>query len=407
MLAWKRSRRVVLGVSGGIAAYKAAEIVRLLRNCSCDVEVVMTEDAERFVSPLTLAALSGRRVWRQTDYLSSEYGCTIPHISLADWAEVVIIAPLTANTMAGIACGTAKSLLESVVLATTAPVLLFPAMNIHMLENAATRKNAATLRERGYRVVDPDEGFLACGYEAKGRLPSPEVILQEMWRILCPDRSLVSKHVLVTSGPTWEFLDPVRFIGNPSSGKMGRAVAQTAWYRGADVTLVEGPVSLDAPYDIERIPVVSALDMYEAVLSRSSDCDIIVKAAAVGDFRPEKREEGKVKREGRDRLSISLVQNPDIAQELGSRKHEGQILVGFAAESSDLIAHASEKIRKKGLDFIVANDITAEGAGFRSDTNRVVFIFPDGTTRNSEGAKEDVADVLWDIVSSLQGRAEK
>ncbi len=407
MLAWKRNRRVVLGVSGGIAAYKAAEIIRLLRNCSCDVEVVMTEDAERFVSPLTLASLSGKRVWRQTDYLSAEYGWTIPHISLADWAEVLIIAPLTANTMAGIAQGTAKSLLEAVVLATTAPVLLFPAMNIHMLENAATRKNVETLRERGCRVVDPDKGFLACGYEAKGRLPSPEIILQEMWKVLCPDKCLASKRVLVTSGPTWEFLDPVRFIGNPSSGKMGRAVAQTAWYRGADVTVVEGPVSLDAPYGMERISVVSALDMYEAVLSRSSECDIIVKAAAVGDFRPERREEGKMKREGRDHLSIPLVQNPDIARELGARKHAGQILIGFAAESSDLIAHASEKIRKKGLDFIVANDITAEGAGFRSDTNRVVFIFPDGTTRESEGTKEDVAEVLWDIVSSLQRGTEK
>jgi phosphopantothenoylcysteine decarboxylase/phosphopantothenate--cysteine ligase len=402
MLPWKNNRRVLLGVSGGIAAYKAAEIVRLLRHHCCDVEVVLTEDAERFVSPLTLSTLSGRRTWRQQDYLSSDYGYQIPHILLADWAEAVVTAPATANTIAGLAQGTARSLLESVILATRAPVLIFPAMNVHMLENAATQDNIGELRRRGIRVAEPAEGALACGYEGKGRLPSPEVILQEIWRLLCPKKDLSSCRVLVTSGPTWEFLDPVRFIGNPSSGKMGRAVARTAWYRGGDVTIVEGPVSLEAPYGIERVPVISALDMYEAVLSRAGENDVIVKAAAVGDFRPETREEGKVKREGRDRLTISLVQNPDIARELGVRKRKDQILVGFAAESSDLIVHASEKIRRKGLDFIVANDITAEGAGFGADTNRVVFLFPDGTSRRVEGAKEDVADVLWDLVSSLR-----
>ena len=398
MPTWKNKVKIVLGITGGIAAYKAPELVRTFVKSGCEVEVVLTEDGEKFVSPMVLSTLAGRRIWRQRDFLSDEYGWRIPHISLADWADVVVVAPCTAETLANTVQGRGKELLGSLLLATRAQVLLCPAMNVNMLSNPATAENIRTLKNRGYAVVDPDSGDLACGYEGKGRLPSPDVLLEEMWRVACPKKELQRKNVLVTAGPTWEFLDPVRFLSNPSTGKMGVAVARAAWYRGASVTLVLGPVSLTNLSGFEVVRVVSAEEMKEAVLSRSGEMEYIVKAAAVGDYRPASYAGEKIKRSGSDTLRIDLIQNTDIAAALGQRKRPGQVLIGFAAESHDLQKNASEKIRTKNLDFIVANDITAPAAGFGADTNTVRILSADGSVSEFAGTKEDVAEEIWNTV---------
>jgi phosphopantothenoylcysteine decarboxylase/phosphopantothenate--cysteine ligase len=404
MLTWKNKRRVVLGITGGIAAYKGPEILRALQRAGCEVEVVLTEGAESFVSPMVLSTLAGRRTWTQDDFLSQEKGWEIPHINLADWAELVIIAPCTAETLARLVQGRGESLLDATVLATKAPVLLFPAMNSHMLEHPATVRNIKEARAMSYTVVDPDEGSLACGYEGKGRLPAPSVIVEEAWRALSPRKDFAGVSVLVTAGPTWEFIDPVRFISNPSSGKMGFALARTAWYRGADVTLVSGPVSLPTPHGITYCPVKSAMDMYKAVIEKMDFAKIIIKSAAVSDYRAASIEMEKMKREGKDTLTLNLVQNPDIAAEVGARKSPDQILVGFAAESSHLVEHAKEKMLRKNLDLIVANDITATDAGFAVDTNRVKIIKKAGDWHELVGTKEEVA---WGVLNTVSEMCQK
>ncbi len=396
---WKKNKRVVLGVTGGISAYKAPELVRALVKAGCEVEVVLTEGGESFVSPLVLSTLAGRRAWCSRDFLSDDHGWMIPHISLAAWADVVIVAPCTAETLANIAQGRGKELLGSLILATQAPVLICPAMNVNMISNEATAANIKTLEERGISIVDPDSGDLACGYEGKGRLPATGVILEEMWRLLCPHRNLADKRVLVTAGPTYEYLDPVRFIGNPSSGKMGLAVARAAWYRGASVTLVLGPSSLTELSGLDVVRVVSAEEMKSAVLALSEEMDFIVKAAAVGDFRPSSLSQEKIKRGSSDTISVELIQNTDIAAALGERKREGQILIGFAAESHDILQNAALKIKNKNLDFIVANDITDPGSGFGVDTNSVRILGADGSSSEYSGSKEDVAEEIWNVVT--------
>ncbi|MDI9369966.1 MAG: bifunctional phosphopantothenoylcysteine decarboxylase/phosphopantothenate--cysteine ligase CoaBC [Synergistaceae bacterium] len=399
MPGWKRNRRAVLGIAGGISAYKAPEIVRALTKAECEVEVVLTEGGERFVSPLTLSTLAGRRAWCGRDFLSDDHGWRIPHISLADWAEIVVVAPCTAETLANTAQGRGKELLGSLILATRAPVLLCPAMNVDMLANAATSTNIETLKERGLFILDPDAGPLACGYEGKGRLPATEVIMEETWRILCPHDDLAGKRVLVTAGPTHEYLDPVRFIGNPSSGKMGLAVARAAWYRGAEVTLVLGPSSLTNLAGLDVVKVVSAEEMREVVMTRSGDADYIVKAAAVGDFRPASFADEKIKRGDRETTTIDLVQNTDIAAALGATKRPGQVLVGFAAESHDIVQNAVGKMGRKKLDYIVANDITDPRSGFGVDTNTVRILGADGASSVFTGSKEDVAEEIWNTIT--------
>lgn len=398
MLSWKRDRRILLGISGGIAAYKTPEIVRGLRHAGSEVDVVLTEAAERLVSPLVLGTLSGRRVWRQADFLSDEGGSLIPHISLADRAEVCAVAPATANMLRRAAGGEAETLLGAVLLATQAPVVLFPAMNVHMWDHPATRRSMAGCRELGYRVVEPEEGFLACGYEGKGRLPSIDVVLEEIWGMLCPRRDLKGRKVVITAGPTWEYLDPVRFLSNPSSGRMGFALARTAWYRGADVCLVAGPVSLDPPHAVRYRPVTSAQEMGAAVLEELPDADVVIKAAAVGDYRAEIVEPKKIKREQEPTLTLTLASNPDIAAEVGARKRPGQILVGFAAETDHLREHAAEKLRRKKLDLIVANMVVGENSAFGRETNRVMLLGPSGDEGTLEGSKEIVAEGIWDAV---------
>jgi len=391
---------VLFGISGGISAYKAPQIVRALRSYNCEVEIILTEAAEKFVAPLVLSTLAERKVWRQSDFLNPEEGWKIPHIKLADWAEVAVVAPATANVLRRAALGEAETLLGAALLATRAPVLIFPAMNVHMWEHEATQEHVGRLRELGYFVFEPEEGELACGYEGKGRLPSVDVILEEIWRSLCPKKDLKGKHVLVTAGPTWEFIDPVRFLSNPSSGKMGYAMARAAWYRGAEVVLVSGPVGLPQPHWAHLVSATSAEEMGRAVMEHLSWADVIVKAAAVSDFRAEERKSQKIKRQGRDKLDLQLVQNPDIAAAVGLNKRQDQLLIGFAAESEDLLENARSKMARKGLDMIVVNDITAPGAGFASDTNVVKVLDPKGAIAELKGSKEAVADAIWEIATT-------
>ncbi|MDR1740805.1 MAG: bifunctional phosphopantothenoylcysteine decarboxylase/phosphopantothenate--cysteine ligase CoaBC [Synergistaceae bacterium] len=413
MLAWKRGRRVLVCVTGGIAAYKIPDLVSRLRKLDCEVEVVLTEAAEALVSPLALSTLSGRRTWRQGDFLSASLGFEIPHISLAKWAEVVVVAPCTADTAFGIAHGRADSIVEAATLATRAPVVLFPAMNSGMLDNPATQRNLTALRDAGIRVVDPDFGRLACGGEGKGRLPDSDVIMEEIFLALSPHKDMAGKHVLVTAGPTWEFIDPVRFISNPSSGKMGIAMARTAWYRGAEARVVLGPGGGEqrqrgCTHGLEIVNVVSAVQMRDAVMSSLSWSDYVVKAAAVGDYRVKEMASRKIKREGCSEMTVELVQNPDIAAEVGAAKRPGQVIIGFAAETHDAVSHAKEKMRRKNLDAIVVNDVSVPGAGFGCDTNAVRIIFADSREGEAEaeaeaeakeitasGDKEDVADAVW------------
>ncbi|HPU77554.1 MAG TPA: bifunctional phosphopantothenoylcysteine decarboxylase/phosphopantothenate--cysteine ligase CoaBC [Thermosynergistes sp.] len=397
---WKSNRRVLFGISGGISAYKAPQIVRALRSYNCEVEIILTEAAEKFVAPLVLSTLAERKVWRQSDFLNPEEGWKIPHIKLADWAEVAVVAPATANVLRRAALGEAETLLGAALLATRAPVLIFPAMNVHMWEHEATQEHVGRLQELGYFVFEPEEGELACGYEGKGRLPSVDVILEEIWRSLCPKKDLKGKHVLVTAGPTWEFIDPVRFLSNPSSGKMGYAMARTAWYRGAEVVLVSGPVGLPQPHWAHLVSATSAEEMGRAVMEHLSWADVIVKAAAVSDFRAEERKSQKIKRQGRDKLDLQLVQNPDIAAAVGLNKRQDQLLIGFAAESEDLLENARSKMARKGLDMIVVNDITVPGAGFTSDTNVVKVLDPKGVIAELKGSKEAVADAIWEIATT-------
>lgn len=402
MIPWRGKHRVVFGITGGIAAYKGPEIVRAMIKNGLDVEVVLSRNAESFVSPMVLSTLSGHRTHQEQDFLSDEKGWEIPHISLAEWAEAVVIAPCTATMLQRAATGSGENILGALLLATRAPVVLFPAMNVNMWEHPATLDNARKARELGYRIVEPDSGFLACGYEGKGRLPEPAVIIEETLRTLSPKKDLVGKKVMVTAGPTWEFLDPVRFISNPSSGKMGFALARSAWLRGADVTVVCGPVTTPPPYGVRLHHVTSAQEMLEASLEHARESDLIFKAAAVGDYRPETTESGKIKRKGRDILDLRLVQNPDIAAELGKRKRPGQILVGFAAETEDVLQNARGKMARKGLDFIVANDLTAEGAGFQSDSNRVSLLSRgEERDRTFSGSKDEVAYWILDAIMEI------
>ncbi len=394
MLRWKTDRKILLGITGGIAAYKIPQLVRLITKANCHAEIIMTDSAQKFVAPMTLGTLSGRDVW--TD---SAFGRTIPHIKLTQWADVFVIAPCTANTLAKIAHGIADNLLTSAVIAASCPVLVFPAMNERMYESPAVQENIAILKRRGVFVAEPDSGNLACGTSGKGRMPEPEEIMHEIFRALCPAHDMSGKHVLVTAGPTHEYIDPVRYISNPSSGKMGVAVGRSAWYRGADVKIIAGPVDVDG-YSLDVVRVVSAQDMLEAVRANLAWADYVVKAAAVGDYRAKEFSGQKIKREGRDSLTLELVQNPDIAAEVGRLKRNGQVLIGFAAETGNVAAHAREKLARKNLDYILANDVLADGAGFRVDTNTLRLIPRDSEKpeQTFTGLKEDIAFEIWSNV---------
>lgn len=396
-----RPKRILFGVSGGIAAYKAPDVLHGWVKLGCEVETILTEAAEQFVSLLALSTLSKRRVWRERDFLSAEYGWQIPHISLTDWCDLFVIAPCTANVLRVAAQGDGSTLLGAALLANTKPLLLFPAMNGKMLASGPVQEHIKILKERGAEVVDPDSGLLACGYEGKGRMPSAAVINDYVMRALCDKKDLAGLRIAVTAGPTHEYIDPVRYISNPSSGKMGYAIAEEAWRRGAEVTLITGPSALRRPAGLNVVDVVSADEMFDACMSAAESADVIIKAAAVGDYRTAERAEQKIKRGGKETLTLELVQNRDIAAELGRRKRPGQLLVGFAAETQNVIENAQKKMSEKNLDMIVSNDVLAPGAGFAVDTNSVTIMARGAEPVRFSGTKDETASRILDSVSAL------
>jgi phosphopantothenoylcysteine decarboxylase / phosphopantothenate---cysteine ligase len=393
-------KTVILGVSGGIAAYKAVELLRLLVKAGASVHVVMTKAATEFVTPLTFQTLSGNPVHTELFNLITEQ--EIGHISLADRADLCIIAPATANFIGKLANGIADDLLTTTILATKAPVLLAPSMNVNMYENAIYQENEAKLLQHGYLFAAPVSGYLACGWEGKGKLQEPAAIMEEAAAALTP-QDLAGLTVLVTAGPTREEIDPVRYISNHSSGRMGYAIARAARLRGARVTLISGPTALAPPTGVELIPVESAAQMHAAVLQRGKEADIIIKAAAVADYRTAERADRKLKKSSAE-LSLHLVKNSDILAELGRMKPKGQILIGFAAETENLQANAAAKLAAKNLDMIVANDVLADGAGFNVATNIVRFIYRDGRSEELPLLpKETVAEEILARVLQLRG----
>lgn len=365
------SGNVLLGVTGGIAAYKAADIVSRLIKQDVNVDVIMTKYAQEFITPMTFQSLSGNKT--VTDMFDTSFTPDIEHISLAKKADVILIAPATANIIAKIAHGIADDMLTTVVLASKAKLIMAPAMNTVMYEAEVTQNNIKTLKERGVIVIDPVEGLLACNDLGRGKMEEPENIVEAVLYHLTCSRDLEGKKVLITAGPTRESVDPVRFITNRSTGKMGYEMAREAKRRGADVTLVSGRVNLKAPYGVNLINIESAQDMYEEVMKRAGESDIIIKSAAVADYTPQNKSNIKIKKQSGN-IKIELERTHDILFEVGQAKTDQQILVGFAAETNDVIENAKSKMQRKNLDFIIANDVKKEGAGFGTDTNIVTII---------------------------------
>ena len=393
-------KNVVLGVTGGIAAYKACELTSRLRKAGAQVYVIMTENACNFVAPLTFETLSNHPA--VTDTFARPDTWEVEHIALAKRADVFVIAPATANILAKMAHGIADDMLSTTVLATRAPIIVAPAMNTGMWDSIATRENVKTLESRGVRFVGPEGGFLACGDTGAGRMSEPKEIFNAIADILCPRRDLEGLRVLVTAGPTQEKIDPVRYISNRSSGKMGYAIAEAAAQRGAKVTLVTGPVKLSPPRDVETVSILSTQDLYDVMTVRCPDMDIVIQAAAPADFTPAHAAEQKIKKQGDGDLVITLKQTPDVAAQVGKLKKPGQTLVGFAAETNDVLENAQGKLKKKNLDMIVANDVTAAGAGFDVDTNIVTFVTSKGKETLPCLPKRQVADELLDRVILLR-----
>lgn len=395
-----RGKKILFGVTGSIAAFKTAGWVHSLTKEDALVTVVMTRAATRFVTDLTFSALSGNQVY--TEMFASDPKQAMAHITLSADADIILIAPATAHTIARFAHGLADDLLSASVLAAPGKqVVICPAMNSNMYANRATQDNLNRLREFGYVIVEPDSGKLACGDEGPGRLPEWERVREIL--LYCVSRhDLEQQHVLITAGPTREDIDPARFLSNRSSGRMGYALAQTARRRGAEVTLVSGPVALAPPAGVEVVQVLSARDMFDTVMRLGEDASIIVKAAAVADFRPAHYDVQKIKKAGVPN-HIELVLNRDILAELGKMKTGGQFLVGFAAESENHLEEGTRKLKEKNLDLIVINDIAGEDTGFDVDTNQVTLLDKNGSTSVPLLSKEETADRIWDkIVSSLQ-----
>ena len=399
--------KVALGVSGGIAAYKAAELVRVFQGRGLDVQVVMTPSACEFVTPLTFAALSGHRVI--TEMFGRHPGdanldSAIEHVEVAQSIQELIIAPATADLIAKLAHGLADDFLTTLALATQAPVLVCPAMNVCMWENAATRSNVAQLRERGIKVLEPDEGYLACGMTGPGRLASIDAITGHVFETLGLKEDLKGETVLVTAGPTCEDIDPVRFLSNRSSGKMGYAVAEAGKRRAARVILVSGPTALAPPSGVELERVRSAEEMEEAVLGRLKEASVVIMAAAVADYRPAKTGARKMKKTSAPR-PLNLEPTPDILRSI-SRRRTSQLVVGFAAETDHLVENARSKLKAKGLDMVVANDVTRADSGFDVDTNRVTLVFQNGKPRELKPmSKQEVADRVLDEVVRLRSKS--
>lgn len=363
---------IVVGVTGGIAAYKTVDVVSRLTKLGCNVDVIMTRNAEQFVTPLTFETISHNPVTKDT--FVRERSWEVGHVALAHKADLVLVAPATANLLAKLAHGLADDMLTTTLLATKAPILLAPAMNTGMWTAQATQANLQTLLARGLKTVGPDSGLLACGDVGEGRMSEPEEIVAEVVRLLDTKHDMDGLHVLVTAGPTRERLDPVRYLSNDSSGKMGYAIAEAAAERGAAVTLVTGPTALAVPAGVTAVPVESTGELLVAMLAHCEAQDIIIQAAAPADYRFEAVSDHKLKKQAGGPLRLTLVENPDVAKAVAERKHAGQTLIGFAAETNDALPNAREKLVRKGLDMIVLNDVTQPGAGFNVDTNIATLI---------------------------------
>lgn len=391
-------KTVLLGVTGGIAAYKAAALASALVKLHAAVEVVMTENATKFVTPLTFEQLTGRRT--MVDTFDRNFSHQVEHISLAQRTDLVIIAPATANVCAKLAHGLADDMLTTTVLACRCPKLIAPAMNTNMYENPVTQDNLDILRRYGWEVIEPASGRLACGTSGKGKMPEPEDLVQHILRFIGQPHDLEGKRVLVTAGPTQEALDPVRFLTNHSSGKMGYAIARAAMLRGAQVTLVSGPTAITPPPFVDFVPVVSAQDMFEAVASHAAQADLIFKAAAVADYTPADYSDNKMKKKDGD-LSIPLKRTQDILKYLGEHRREGQVICGFSMETQNMLENSLAKLKKKNVDMICANNLKESGAGFGVDTNVITVITKDDHEQLPLLSKDDAANAILDRAKSL------
>ena len=392
-----KGKTVLLGVTGGIACYKSANLASALVKQGANVQVLMTKNATEFIGPHTFESLTGNRV--SVDTFDRNYQFQVEHIALADQADLVLVAPATANVLAKLAHGLADDMLTTTILACNCPKIAAPAMNTKMYENPVTQDNLDILRKYGWEIVEPASGRLACGAVGKGKMPEPEDLLETVLHALSHEKDMSGLKVLVTAGPTREALDPVRYLTNHSTGKMGYAIAKAAAARGAQVTLVSGPVNLKKPPYMEVVDIVSAQDMFDAVTSRAPDQDIIIKAAAVADYRPATVAEDKIKKSGNDSdLSLPLARTSDILAWLGEHRAPGQFLCGFSMETRDMVANSKKKLEKKHIDFIAANNLKQAGAGFGVDTNVLTLIAADGAKELPLMSKEEAAHALLDEI---------
>lgn len=398
-----RGKHIIVAVSAGIAAYKAIEVVSRLRKKGAEVKVVMTQNATHIASPLTFGEISGHPV--ALDMFEQVHQWDVEHIALATWADAYVVVPATANVIGKIYAGIADDMLTTTIMATIAPKYLCPAMNTEMYNNPITQRNLEGLRSLGYHIMDPAEGWLACGITGVGRLPEPEAIVDWLEAKMCSTNELEGTTILVTAGGTQESIDPVRYIGNRSSGKMGYAIAEQAAHMGAKVILVSAPTSLPIPSGVDFISVDSAVSMQEAVEARYNDVNVVIMAAAVSDFRVLHKAEQKIKK--MESMTIELVKNPDILQGLGSKKSH-QILVGFAAETEHVIKYGQDKVAKKNLDMLVANDVSKSNAGFNVDTNEGYFLYPDKEPKEMPNMKKsDLArHILREVIDLVANKAD-
>ena len=393
-----KDKTILLGVTGGIAAYKAAYLASALVKLHANVEVVMTEHATRFIAPLTFEQLTGRRC--MVDTFDRNFSHQVEHIALADRTDLVIIAPATANVCAKLAHGLCDDMLTTTVLACTCPKLIAPAMNTHMFENQVTQDNLDLLRRYGWEVIAPGSGHLACGAVGPGRMPEPQELIEHILRAIALPHDLTGKRVLVTAGPTQESLDPVRYLTNHSTGKMGYAIAKMAMLRGAQVTLISGPTALQKPPFVEVVDIISAQDMFEAVTARQDQSDLIFKAAAVADYTPADYCDDKIKKKDGE-MSIPLTRTQDILQYLGDHRRTGQVICGFSMETKDMLENSRSKLEKKHVDMICANNLKVAGAGFGTDTNVITLITKDGITELPLMSKEEAASRIIDRALEL------
>ena len=393
-----KDKTILLGITGGIAAYKAAYLASALVKLHANVEVVMTEHATRFIAPLTFEQLTGRRC--MVDTFDRNFSHQVEHIALADRTDLVIIAPATANVCAKLAHGLCDDMLTTTVLACTCPKLIAPAMNTHMFENRVTQDNLDLLRRYGWEVIAPGSGHLACGAVGPGRMPEPQELIEHILRAIALPHDLTGKRVLVTAGPTQESLDPVRYLTNHSTGKMGYAIAKMAMLRGAQVTLISGPTALQKPPFVEVVDIISAQDMFEAVTARQDQSDLIFKAAAVADYTPADYCDDKIKKKDGE-MSIPLTRTQDILQYLGDHRRTGQVICGFSMETKDMLENSRSKLEKKHVDMICANNLKVAGAGFGTDTNVITLITKDGITELPLMSKEEAASRIIDRALEL------